>query len=319
MAVPSVHIIILNWNGLDDTRECLQSLRNLTYQNVRVHVVDNASDKGEADIIEKEFPEVHLLRQSENLGFCGGCNVGMKAAMGNGADFIMLLNNDTIASPDLIENLLRALDTLEHPGAVSPLITHYPDKDKVWFSEAKWRADWKSATVGFCLAREERYEELKIMPPYKSEFACGCCLMVAADVIREIGLFDERYFAFFDEAEWCARMHRAGHKSYVIPSAVVHHKVGGSVPNLILRYLMMRNALLWMSENLSLRRKIKAFPVLLKHLSWNLLNLAGVLPPSKRYFSKAASRAVVLGWKDYILGRFGKWNAKAERILFDRS
>jgi GT2 family glycosyltransferase len=319
MSLPSVHIIILNWNGLEDTRECLRSLQKLTYKNVNIYVIDNASDNNEAEMIEKEFPAVSVLRQSENLGFCGGCNAGIKAALDNRADFIMLLNNDTIVSPSLIEDLLRGFSKLEHPGAFGPIITHYPEKNQVWFSEAKWRTDWKSATVGFRLVRDEAYEQLKTMDPYISDFVCGCCLMVAVPVVRKVGVFDERYFAFYDEAEWCARMSRAGYKSYIIPSAVVHHKVGGSVPNLVLRYLMMRNVLLWMSENLPLHLKIKAFPVLLKHLSWNLLNLAGLLPRSKRYFNKEASRAVILGWKDYLLRRFGKWNARAERILFDRS
>jgi GT2 family glycosyltransferase len=318
MTSPSVHIIILNWNGLEDTRECLRSLQELRYKNVKIYVVDNASENNEADAIEEEFPHVNVLRQTENLGFCGGCNVGMKAALENGANFIMLLNNDTIVSSSLIEDLLLGLDKIERPGSISPVITYYPDKDQVWFSEAKWRADWKSGMVGFRLARNESYEDLKTMAPYTSEFACGCCLMVAGDIVREVGLFDERYFAFFDEAEWCSRMRRAGYESYVIPSAVIHHKVGGSVPNLIMRYLMARNELLWISENLPARYKVKSYAVLLKDLLWSLLNVAGILPQKKRYLSKKASLAIVLGWKDHLLRRYGKWNAKTERQLFDR-
>jgi len=318
MVSPSVHIIVLNWNGLEDTLQCLRSLQKLTYENVKIHVVDNASDNNEAEAIAVEFPNIGVLRQSENLGFCGGCNAGMKAALAEDADFIMLLNNDAIVSPTLIDDLLRGFGTLENAGAISPIITHYPEKEQIWFSEARWHADWKSGIVGFCLAREESYDQLKTMAPYSSEFACGCCLLVDAAIVRKVGLFDERYFAFFDEAEWCARMRRAGHESYVIPAAVIHHKVGGSVPNLVLRYLMMRNVLLWMSENLPFRRRIFAYPVLLRNLSWNLLNLAGLLPPKKRYFSKEASRAIILGWKDYLLGRFGKWNARTERTIFNR-
>jgi GT2 family glycosyltransferase len=318
MTSPSVHIIILNWNGLEDTRECLRSLQELTYKNIKTYVIDNASDNNEADAIKREFPKIDVLRQTENLGFCGGCNVGMKAALADGADFIMLLNNDTIVSPNLIEDLLLALNTLEHPGAVSPVITHYPEKDQVWFSEAKWRADWKSGMVGFRLTRDENYKELRTLGPYASEFACGCCLIIATDVVREIGFFDERYFAFFDEAEWCARMRRAGYESYVIPSAVIHHKVGGSVPNLVMRYLMARNLLLWISENLPAGYKMKAYAVLLKDLCWSLLNLVGMVPRKKQYVSKKASLAVVLGWRDYLLRRYGKWNVKTERHLFDR-
>src|SRR5215203_3182643 len=107
METPSVHIIILNWNGLADTLECLASIRRLTYPNVRVKVIDNASANNEAEIIEKSFPEVEVLKQKENLGFCGGCNVGMKRAIEQGAGFVMLLNNDSLVSPGLIEALIE--------------------------------------------------------------------------------------------------------------------------------------------------------------------------------------------------------------------
>ena len=135
MVSPSVYIIVLNWNGLEDTLQCLRSLQKLTYENVKIHVVDNASDNNEAEAIAVEFPNIGVLRQSENLGFCGGCNAGMKAALAEDADFIMLLNNDAIVSPTLIDDLLRGFGTLENAGAISPIITHYPEKEQIW---AKW-------------------------------------------------------------------------------------------------------------------------------------------------------------------------------------
>src|SRR5215207_2496677 len=110
----SVHIIILNWNGLENTLECLASVRELSYPNLRVHVVDNASANDEAEIIEKKFSEVNVLRQTENLGFCGGCNAGIKQALAEDADFVMLLNNDALVLPDLIEKLVEAYEKLEN-------------------------------------------------------------------------------------------------------------------------------------------------------------------------------------------------------------
>jgi GT2 family glycosyltransferase len=100
---PSVYIVILNWNGLDDTLECLASIAKLSYSNVKTIVVDNGSEDDQAAVIAKAFPNVYGARATENLGFCGGCNVGIKEALEKNADFVMLLNNDTLVSPALIE------------------------------------------------------------------------------------------------------------------------------------------------------------------------------------------------------------------------
>jgi hypothetical protein len=272
---------------------------------------------GEAEIIKKEFPEVTVLEQSENLGFCGGCNAGMREALKEGADFVMLLNNDTVLSPTLIETLVCEYEKLDKPGAVSPVILHYPETEKVWFSIAKWEADWKSGETGFRLTLDEGYETLKLRAPYLTEFACGCCLFVSKAVINDVGLFDERYFAFYDEAEWCARMKRLGYESYIIPSAVMYHKVGGSTPNLLMTYLLTRNRLLWMSENLPLGKKLRSFPVLLKELTWHLLNHANLIPEKRRHDSRQHSKVYLQGWKDYAFKRFGKWGSKTEKVIFD--
>jgi GT2 family glycosyltransferase len=318
METSSVHIVILNWNGLADTLECLASVRTLTYPNVRVQVVDNASEGGEAEVIERAFPEVNVLKQSENLGFCGGCNAGMKQAIAEGADFVMLLNNDALVSPNLIEALLDGYAKLENPGAASPVIFKYPETEKIWFSIAAWEAVWKSGEAKFRLALDENYESLKHKKPYPTEFACGCCLFVSTDVIRQVGFFDERYFAFYDEAEWCVRMKRQGMTSYIIPSAFMYHKVGKSTPSLVATYLLNRNRLLWAAENLSFRQKIKSYPVLAKEFVWHLLNAGNIIPESKRYIPKERSRAFLQGYKDYFLRRFGKWGEKTERVIFKK-
>ena len=314
----SVHIVVLNWNGLEDTLECLASIRTLTYPNVRVHVVDNASANNEAEVIEKQFPEVDVLRQKENLGFCGGCNAGIERALAEDADFVMLLNNDALVSPDLLENLLGAYDQLDRPGAVSPVIFKYPDTKNIWFSIARWEADWRSGEAKFRLALDEDYESLKDKKPYETEFACGCCLFVSTAVVREVGMFDERYFAFFDEAEWCVRMKQKGFTSYIIPSAHMYHKVGGSTPSLVATYLLTRNRLLWMKENLSFGRKLRSYPALAKELIWHLLNIGNFVPEKRRYAPRDYSRAFLQGYKDFFLRRFGKWGAKTEKVIFKK-
>lgn len=318
MTYPSVHLITLNWNGLADTRECLNSIRQSTYQHLRVFVVDNASANNEAEALESEFPEVVVLKQAENLGFCGGCNVGMRTAMDEGADYILLVNNDTILPPDLIGNLVEAYRKLPSPGAISPVILRYPETDKVWFSIARWETSWKRGEAGFRLALDDSYETLKTLSPYPSEFACGCCLFVSRAVIERIGYFDERYFAYYDEAEWCARMKREGLTSYMIPTAYMYHKVGRSVPTPAMTYLMTRNRLLWMSENLDVAQKARSYPPMLKDLIWHFLNLSSDFRRSKNNVSRQSSRVILQGWKDYFLKRFGKWGAETEKLIFNK-
>ena len=97
----------------------------------------------------------------------------------------------------------------------------------------------------------------------------------------------------------------------------MYHKVGGSTPSLVMTYLLARNRLLWMSENLPLKKKVISYPVLIKELSWHVLNRANLIPEKRRYDSRERSRVYLQGWKDYLLGRFGKWGAETEKIIFD--
>jgi GT2 family glycosyltransferase len=310
MNAPSVHIVTLNWNGLDDTLDCLRSIEKLTYENVTTIVVDNGSSNHEADRIRQEFPNTVVLAQVENLGFCGGCNAGIRYALDNGADYVMLLNNDTLVVPELVEHLVSGFEKLPTAGAASPLILETP-AETVWFSRARWienEAKFRLADPG------ETIDDLRSLEPYETDFACGCCVMVPADIFKREGLLDERFFAFYDEAEWCYRVRRNGLASYVIPSALIYHKVSRSTPTLVSTYLLTRNRLLWMKENLSLRERMRSWRYLMKEFIWHLANTRNLTRSTT--YSKAHSRAVLLGYKDYFLKRFGKWDKSAEALLF---
>lgn len=302
MPALAVHIVTLNWNGLADTLECLASLGAASYPNLRVHVVDNGSGLSEARIIGERFPDVDLLPQPENLGFCRGNNLAMAKALDEGADFVLLLNNDTLVEPDFVTALVEASAQLPRVGAVSPVICEHPARERVWFA----RATWEPARAQFRLSFPgDTYAHLQGAAPYTSEFACGCCMLVPARVVREIGFLDERYFAFYDEAEWCARMARRGLLSYVVPSARIYHKVSRSTPGPVSTYLLTRNRLIWMNENLPVYVRLKSLPYLLRELVWHLRNSHRRRPRSHTTYSAEHSRAVVAGWRDYLTGRRG--------------
>jgi GT2 family glycosyltransferase len=312
MKPSNVSVVLLNWNGLEDTLECLGSLEKLRHPVLEVIVVDNGSENGEAEAIREAFPDAVLLPQSENLGFCGGCNVGIRHAVANGADYVLLLNNDTLAPPELIDRLLDAASRLGDVAAISPIILEYPDKDKVWFS----RADWSAERAQFSLVGAgQDFSRLSQLDPYESEFACGCCMLIPVANIQKIGLLDERYFAFYEEAAWCAKAKRHGLTSYTAPSAVMYHKVSRSTPSLVSKYLLTRNRLLWMKENLSLKLRLRSLKYLFVEFAWHTRNLFG---REGGQFTRTESNVVVRGYLDYFRGRFYKWSPATEELLFGR-
>jgi GT2 family glycosyltransferase len=304
MSAPSVHVIILNWNGMADTLECLASLREQSYAPLKIHVVDNGSKGEEAATIEREFPEVNVLRRERNLGFCGGNNTGIRHALADGADFVLLLNNDTIVPPDCIGALMSGVLELDDVGAASPLILNYPDTNTIWFAGTFW----DSRTAGFrARLSGQPQAQLTSKEPFTTGYGCGCCLLVRSSVWRKVGLLDERYFAYYEEADWSSRAKNAGLQCYVIPTAVLYHKVTRSTPGVVVIYMMARNRLLWMRDYLSWRERFGSFTYLIKETLWNLSNVAVGFYHNKPPLPPAHSKAMLIALWDFICGRFGRW------------
>jgi GT2 family glycosyltransferase len=311
MSSPSVHVVVLNWNGLVDTLECLASLRAQDYAPLRVHVVDNGSAEEEALTIEREYPEVSVLRQGRNLGFCGGSNVGIVRALGAGADFVMLLNNDTIVPPGCVRSLVDAAVSLDDLGAASPVILHYPEADRVWFAGASWEGETAGFRINLSGQPRGRLNERE---PFESDYACGCCLLTPAAVLRRVGLLDERYFAYYEEADWASRLKAAGLRCYVVPAAALYHKVTRSTPGVVVAYMMARNRLLWMSEHLPWRKRAAPLAYLLRETLWNVCNVAAGIYHGRPPLAPAHSRAMLLALRDFLRGKTGAWPEPVERM-----
>lgn len=308
-----IGIILLNWNGIDDTVECVESLLNSKTNSLHIYVVDNNSGNNEGAIIAAKFPGIQVLQQENNLGFCEGNNVGISKAIADGMHYVMMLNNDTLVPPGFAEPLIADFNNLSAAGAISPVILEYPEKHKVWFA----KAGWDSGRAQFSLNPENKeYNSLQHKEPWLSEFACGCCLLTSAKVIQEVGLLDGRYFAYYDEAEWCKRLEKNGYLSYVTGHSAIYHKVSRTTPGLVSTYLLARNRLLWMKENLTVGQRLKSFLYLKKEFFWHLFNSRGIV---KGEYSKAHSRAYIQGWKDYRKGKFGKWDSDTEKIIFQKN
>lgn len=256
----STAIVILNYNGQKIFPECLESLRRLK-ADYHTIVVDNASTDRSAEVVETKFSEVTLVKNATNLGFAEGNNVGIRLALQKGFEAVMLLNNDTKVDPGLVGQLLAANTPL-----ASPKIYFYPgfefhharykdtDRGKViWYAGGSidWDNVW-GVHRGVDEVDRGQYDQADEL-----EFATGCCLLIRREAFDQIGLFDPRYFLYYEDLDFCVRARRAGLTIRYTPSAILWHKnaqssaSGGSLH----QYYFTRNRLLFGMRYASWRTK----------------------------------------------------------------
>ncbi|MBA4312068.1 MAG: glycosyltransferase family 2 protein [Chlorobiaceae bacterium] len=221
---PLVYIIVLTWNGKSDTIECLQSLQKLSYPNYKIIVVDNASIDGTADEVMRLYPSVELVRNSSNLRFAGGNNIGINIALKKKADYVLLLNNDTIVDVNFLSHLIEAAESDEHVGMAGPKIYYHSDQKRIWYAGGK--IDWWTGSVSHLGVREiDKGQFIKLK---YTDYVTGCALLVKREVVEKIGLLDESYFIYGEDADWSLRTAGAGYKLLFVPQAILWHKVSVS-------------------------------------------------------------------------------------------
>lgn len=217
---PRVSVIVLNWNSYEVTRECLLSLRKLDYANREVVVVDNGSADSSPEKLAQNFPEVRLIRNAKNLGFAAGNNVAMREALERGADYLLLLNNDTVVAPDFLRALVRIAEGDPSVGMLNPKIYFFEPADRIWCAGGVHKPWWSfPRMVGVHQRDDGRYNQAR-----EVSFTTGCALLVKAEVVRRIGMLDEIFFLGFEDADWTVRSLQAGFKAVYVPAAVVWHK-----------------------------------------------------------------------------------------------
>jgi GT2 family glycosyltransferase len=211
-----VSINILNYNGGEDILHCLASLRDLTYRDFRIIVIDNHSTDTSVAALTQQFPEVTLLRNPSNIGFGAGHQIGIDAARQHGAQFVWLLNQDAHVEPQSLTHLLAALETNSDTAAVSPLILR-PDHS-IWF--AGGHIDW--------LRMRATHAHPHPLPtqPFETAYLTGCAplyRMTALQTLERPTLFDARYFLYYEDADLSLRLHAKGYRLRVAPEARVWH------------------------------------------------------------------------------------------------
>ena len=223
-------VVVLSWNGLSLTRDTLRSLEACQVPGswrLRVLVVDNASGDGSPQMVRDEFPGVELLALPENRRFAGGNNEGLRRALDAGADAVMLLNNDVVADPKMIAKLLAALDEQPDAGAAAPLIYFAPPSDRIWYGGGRCRP-WLAHSSHRGLRDRDRGQYRSIED---TGYLTGCCLLARAEAWRKVGLLDERYFIYAEDADWSLRARAAGFRLLFVPTARLWHRVSASSAN----------------------------------------------------------------------------------------
>ncbi|MBI3671348.1 glycosyltransferase family 2 protein [Candidatus Azambacteria bacterium] len=300
---PSVAIILLNWNGDEDTIECIKSVSKINYKNYKIFVVDNNSEKKSLEALRPFcVGGVELIENKENLGFSGGNNVGIEKALKNGFDYILLLNNDTTVEPDFLDELVKVAESDEKIGAVGSKIYFYfePDRNKIWYGGGKfsWFGGGEHMQYGHIDA--DYPNDTK---PREVDYITGCVFLIKSDIVKKIGVLPEEYFMYYEDVDWSLSVRKAGYKTMYSPKAVVYHKVTRSIKKIgspRILYYHMRNALL-----LSKRHAPK--PIYWGILMWGWYKYAKqllklVILPSK----KEESKMIIKGIKDFYAGKFGK-------------
>ena len=248
MNYPKISVIILNWNGLDDTVECLQSLQGITYPNYDAIVVDNGSVGNDVEVLREKFKDyIHIIQNDKNYGFTGGNNIAIRHIINNcKSEFILLLNNDTVVDSEFLTELVRVSEDDPSIGIAGPktYLFHDPHRFQlVWHNLNMWKG--KASHAGSRQLDHGQYENIKEVVSVQ-----GSCFLVKQTVIDKIGLLDEKYVNYWDEMDYCFRARTAGYKIVYVPRAKIWHKAlqtAKKIPGLH-EYYMTRNRFWFMNK-----------------------------------------------------------------------
>ena len=298
-----VAVVVLSWNGREDTLECLASLAKVDAPGLITIVVDNGSNDGTSEAVLESFPAVELVRTEKNLGFAEGNNVGIRRALALGAAYVLVLNNDVEVDPGFIRSLVEEAGRRPDAGALCSKILYADPADLIWFAGASFdpRSGYNGRQRGYREKDDGRFDEV-----VETDRACGAAMLVPRGILEKVGVFDPELFFYSEDTDWSLRAHEAGYRHYVVPGSKIWHKVsvtsgGENSPTTL--YYGIRNTIAVCERHAPLgrvgtwrRRSI----LLAAHLAQ-----AGL---SSR--KREGLAAVAQGWRDVRAGRFGQRASK---------
>ncbi|MCL4507647.1 MAG: glycosyltransferase family 2 protein [Chloroflexi bacterium] len=214
-----VVLVILNTNRRADTCALLASLERNDYPNCQVIVLDNASTDGSVAAIRSSYPAAQIIELDKNLGYAGNNNVGIKTALLHGADWVFVLNEDTILAPDCISELVNVGQSNPSIGIVGPMVYHHDEPGVIQSAGGKLGRGWKAQHIG-----QNEMDHGQFSDAREVDWISGCAILVRRDVVEQVGMLDERFFYYWEETEWCLRAREGGWRITHVPQARIWHK-----------------------------------------------------------------------------------------------
>ena len=290
----SVYIILLNWNGREDTTACVESCLKLRYPNFRILLVDNGSTDGSEALLRERFPELDVIQTGSNLGFAGGNNVGIRYALEKGADYVWLLNNDTVVDREALGELVRVAEADAGIGVVGSKIYYYDQPELLWFAGGGIR---KFSKLSYHVGAKQQDSDL-FQNDRQVDFITGCSLLIRRRTIEDVGLMNETYFLYCEDTDWSLRIRKAGWQIWWAAASRIWHKVSSSHGeyNPFLNYYCVRNILQCVKLNDPAKLPFTVLSLLKNHV---------VLKLVQRDF--AAIKWAFVGFKDFVIGRLGRY------------
>jgi GT2 family glycosyltransferase len=241
---PRVVSVILNTNRRQDTLDCLASLQAGTYPNTSAIVLDCQSTDGSVDAVRAEYPEARVIELTENLGYAGNNNVGLQAALQQGADWVFVLNEDTVVASDCLSRLVHVGESDSRIGIVGPMVYHHDEPAVIQSAGGELTRWWR----GFHLEQNQA-DHGQLREPRQVRWISGCAILVRRAVIDAVGGIDPRFFIYWEETEWCVRAGQAGWRIVHVPAARVWHKgvQRDYRPKPLVTYYSTRNRLLFLA------------------------------------------------------------------------
>lgn len=300
----TVGIILVNYNGYEDTKECIESIKKNTYHNYKIIIVDNASPDESGKLLDNEYSgdkDIIVILNRENAGFSEGNNIGLKYASEEKLDYVLMLNNDTIVDSDFLYKLIKGARKTNFKGLYSGKILYYFDKDKIWFAGGKYNYFKGTASHEGVNENDGKYYNTT----RKIEFICGCCIFMSMEIYHQLGNLSDEYFLYAEDLDYSLMAQNKNISMYYIPEARIYHKVSASTSkiSILSQYYMIRNRFYIISKFHYGYKKISAY---IFTTLWCIKRII------KREFSIPVCKTAI---SDFITNNMGKKVEEDEKKL----